>query len=366
MFDGVKMPSSRVQAVVRVGSFLSTCLLEADKHRREHARASTPGDISLEEILKKAGLRIPDVQAALRNLMGDGPASAAANDVLKVAQTHPDLAKMAQELVRLAGRGEGGAKEEAAKDPAGTEPKKEAPPSPTPAPASTAPATADEPKRPPEPSTVTRSRFRPEYTAQGRLAALGKASADSPPAPSSTEPREAVAPVRVDAPETPEPVFAECSARLSALEKAVERLVSRVETSLGDLRARVEQLEVRMAPPAPPLLEAEAASAPTGPSTATASVEPPPLVEPRPERRHPDVPAPSAAPAAVTIKSEPAMVRAVDPAALGSPSAAPANAGAGDALSMGAPSVPELAVEEPGDKDAEAALALLGDEGGQP
>ncbi len=107
-------------------------------------------------------------------------------------------------------------------------------------------------------------------------------------------------------------------------------------------------------------------SGPVGIRTATASVEPPPLVEPRPERRHPDVPAPSAAPAAVTIKSEPAMVRAVDPADLGSPSAAPANAGAGDALSMGAPSVPELAVEEPGDKDAEAALALLGDEGGQP
>lgn len=351
MFDGVKMPSSRVQAVVRVGSFLSMCLLEADKHRREHARASGPGDISLEEILKKAGLQIPDVQAAIRNLMGDGPAGAAANDVLKVAQTHPDLAKLAQELVRLAGRGEGGAKDEAAKAAAASQ---------TPAPASPAPATAGEPTKPPEPSTVARSRFRPEYTAQGRLAALGKASTESPAAPSSAEPREAVAPVRVDASETPEPVLAECSARLSALEKAIERLVSRVETSIGDLRARVERLEVRMTPPAPPHLDAEAASVPTDPSTAAARAEPPPFVEPRPERRLPDVPAPSAASASVTITSEPAMVRAVNPADVNSPSAAPANAGAGNGSST------EPAVEEPADKDAEAALALLGDEEGQP
>lgn len=372
MFDGVKMPGIGVQTVLRVGSFLTTCLLEADNHRREHARSNKSGELSLDEIFRNAGFQIPDVQAAIRNLMGDGPVSAAANDVLKVAKTHPDLAKLAEELARLAAQGKDGASTDvapiAAASVASGASTKEAPASQAPAPATAqAQAAAGEPK--PEAAAGTRSRFRPEYTAKGRLAALGKGGGDAPQAPSSPEPREAAAPA-VDAPASPNLAMAECCARLSTIEQALERLVTRVETSLGDLRARVEQLETRMTSQAPLPVVPETPAAPTDAQAASPSAEPPPLAELDPEPEPACVGPVDAATTATLAEEAAATVptRPVGPEDVGASSDAPANASVGDASPVEAPSAPAVVDEEPvsEDKDAEAAFALLGNEEGQP
>ena len=370
MFDGVKMPGIGVQTVLRVGSFLTTCLLEADNHRREHARSNKSGELSLDEIFKNAGFQIPDVQAAIRNLMGDGPVSAAANDVLKVAKTHPDLAKLAEELARLAAQGKDGASTDAAPSAAASVASgastKEAPASQAPAPASTvAPAAAGEPK--PEAAAGTRSRFRPEYTAKGRLAALGKGGGDTPQAPISPEPREVAAPA-VDAPASPNLALAECNARLSTIEQSLERLVKRVETSLGDLRARVQQLETRMTSQAPPPVVPEAPAAPTDAQAVSPRAEPPPLVELDPESAR-GGPVDAASPATLVEEAAATVpMRPVGPEDVGASSDASANASVGDASPVEVPSAPAAAGEEPviEDKDAEAAFALLGNEEGQP
>jgi hypothetical protein len=421
MFDGVKMPNPRVQAVVRAGKFLKTCLLEADEHRREHARAKPTG-LSLEEILKQAGLHIPDVQAAIRNLLGDGVAVTAADDVLAAAQENPDLVKLARELLRLAERGHSGATAGSAapKDTGEAKTGSSAPPSnaspdtppspvavpatppnppPSPVAASVAPPNPPTSAAPPPanvaPVTTPRPKFRPEYTAQGRLAALQKTTGESS---GVAQPDQRPGRVGDDAAAL---AVERCSERLTALEQAVERLSTRVDLSLGALHTRVERIEARLsatpAEPPGPVACPEPTSSPE-PAATTADdaharpdncvVEPPPLVETGPSSE-PIAAEPFAEPAEVSPAPEPVEVGQA-PTPDESPSSTAANDPVSGAASGTVPlvegvDVPELVgaedqsnlgsvSESPAAKkpaaqsadDNDEAFALLGELEGQP
>lgn len=379
MFDGVKMPNPRVQAVVRAGKFLKTCLLEADEHRREHARAKPTG-LSLEEILKQAGLHIPDVQVAIRNLLGDGVAVTAADDVLAAAQENPDLVKLARELLRLAERGHSGttAGSAAPKDTGEAKTGSSAPPpsSPSPdTPPSPVAASATPPNPPPSPvaASVTppnpptsaapppanvapvvtpRPKFRPEYTAQGRLAALQKTTGESPGVP---QPDQRPGRVGDDAAAL---AVERCSERLTALAQAVERLSTRVDSTLGALHKRVEQIEARLsatpAEPPGPVACPEPTSSPE-PAATTAddaharpdncAVEPPPLVETGPSSE-PIAAEPAVVPTEVSPAPEPVEVGQA-PTPDESPSSTAANDPVSGAASGSAPVVEDIDVPEP-------------------
>lgn len=392
MFDGVKMPNPRVQAVVRAGKFLKTCLLEADEHRREHARTKPTG-LSLEEILKQAGLHIPDVQAAIRNLLGDGVAVTAADDVLAAAQENPDLVKLARELLRLAERGHSGttAGSAASKDtgeakagssappPSSASPDtppspvaaSATPPNPPPSPvaASVTPPNAPTSAAPPPanvaPAVTPRPKFRPEYTAQGRLAVLQKTSGESPGVPPPDQ-RLGHARVGDDAALAVE----KCSERLTALEQAVGRLSTRVDSSLRELHARVERIEARLSatpaePPGPVACPEPTSSPELAATTAddahagrdTCAVEPPPLVEHGPSSE-PIAAEPAAEPAGVSPAPEPVEVgQALAPDE--APSSTAANDPVSDAASGSAAVVEDIDVPEPVDAEDQSSLGSV-------
>ncbi|MCB9570354.1 MAG: hypothetical protein H6710_24610 [Myxococcales bacterium] len=185
IFDGVDISPttpSTLHRVIPFGLLVLRTLYEAGKNRDRRLEAQAQGRelTSVREMMELAGVKLPDVRAAVAELLGGSAELAQAATLIA---ENPDLGTLLQKAAGFT-----------APQPAATEPIVTPPPTHEPRPV--APSPTSPPCSPPPPPAATMqppsgglAKFRPDFTREGREAARAAAAAAAPSPSNSTLPK---------------------------------------------------------------------------------------------------------------------------------------------------------------------------------
>ncbi|MCY0989956.1 hypothetical protein OV203_22645 [Nannocystis sp. ILAH1] len=208
--------SPRLQTAVTLLTLAANAYVAADKCRQERLAGETLRPTTLEDVMAKAGLKIPGLQDALVQLMGG---SEEAKKAASLLLNTPELAELVRQLMGQPGRD-----------------------------SSSAIVTPPPAPKPTLASAPGLAKFRPEFTSGAREAARG---------PSQTPPLAKFRPEFMrgagEAARSSSPVSSSQSfprAPVAATQQAQPSLVARVEEQLDALRRRMKaheaELEIRL------------------------------------------------------------------------------------------------------------------------
>jgi len=181
IFDGVDISPttpSTLQRVIPFGLLVLRTLYEAGKSRDRRLEAQAQGRelTSVREMMELAGVKLPDIRAAVAELLGGSAELAQAATLIA---ENPDLGTLLQKAAGFT-----------APQPAAAEPIVTPPPTHEPRPV--APPPTSPPSSPPPPPAATMqppsgglAKFRPDFTREGREAARAAAAAAASPSASN-------------------------------------------------------------------------------------------------------------------------------------------------------------------------------------
>lgn len=181
IFDGVDISPttpSTLQRVIPFGLLVLRTLYEAGKSRDRRLEAQAQGRelTSVREMMELAGVKLPDIRAAVAELLGGSAELAQAATLIA---ENPDLGTLLQKAAGFT-----------APRPAAAEPIVTPPPTHEPRPV--APPPTSPPSSPPPPPAATMqppsgglAKFRPDFTREGREAARAAAAAAASPSASN-------------------------------------------------------------------------------------------------------------------------------------------------------------------------------------